>query len=77
MIIPGFKNECNMCRAAYGVWMLDEHDILCKCSCCGGVFVNPTNYCPDCGALMLNQDVTKEVMKKRIEKFVAEEREND
>lgn len=76
MIIPGFKNECNLSRSAvYGVWMLDERDILCRCSFCEGVFVNPTNYCPDCGALMLNQDATKEVMKKRIEKFVAEERE--
>lgn len=63
MIVPGLNNNEKINRDDnYAVWMFDDDDgvTFCgKCSFCGKWNIGPTNYCPNCGAYMLNQTEVK------------------
>ena len=39
-----------------GVWMFEGETAVSVCSQCKGkYYIEPTNYCPNCGARMFNQ----------------------
>ena len=75
MIIPGItaKSEPEQ-RHEWGLWTFENERVFYPaCSACGGWHIGrPTNYCPNCGALMYNQYDAD----KQYEKVLREVSEN-
>jgi len=57
MIVPGLKIPEPEHKHAYALWLFsNELSIFGTCSACDTIsYGAPSNYCPTCGALMLNK----------------------
>ena len=79
MIIPGFNGDVDTgSEKKVSFWVYDT--MLPKCYGCGEyAFGFPTNYCPECGAFMLNKKdalrVYKEIFKSN--ENATEENKNE
>ena len=62
MIVPGLNNNEKINRYDhFAVWMFDDVMSFGICSFCGKWNI-PTNYCPYCGAYMINQTDVKSIL---------------
>jgi len=56
MLIPGLNNVVEpQERHEYSLWMLRDGHVYADCIACGRTaYCEPSEYCPHCGAAMLN-----------------------
>lgn len=80
MIIPGM--DCDMGKATkplhFGLWLFRDETIFPECTECGKGFTDaPSNYCGNCGAVMVNvvaassyyMEVVKTIMESSGRKY--------
>lgn len=78
MIIPGFKNNAKVNnRDCFGIWLFNDGGLCAICSHCGKYTMNVSAFCPNCGALIVNEVAAINFQKESFDKITTEEEKND
>ena len=81
MIAPGLKRNENLrAKQHFGVWLFNDGGLCPMCSHCDKFAMDVTNYCPNCGAEILNTDDAIFFQNKslhRLERLETEMKKND
>lgn len=78
MIIPGFKNNAKVNNRDYfGIWVFNDGGLCPMCSHCRKYSMNVSAFCPNCGALIVNEVAAINFQKESFDKITTEEEKND